>query len=87
MVRELAELRASLKELAEPKATLRELAELRTTVQALVQQLERQERHAERQERPVVRHVLVEQRKSVRLPPRRGGDREDHGPAELAIAA
>ena len=79
MVRELAELRASLKELAEPRAALAELAELRATVQALVQQLERQERH-ERQERPVVRHVLVEQRKSVRLPPRRGGDRDDHGP-------
>ncbi len=79
MVRELAELRASLKELAEPRAALAELAELRATVQALVQQLERQERH-ERQERPVVRHVLVEQRKSVRLPPRRGGDRDDRGP-------
>jgi hypothetical protein len=78
-VKELAGARATPKDPAESRAILKELAELRATVQALVQQLERQERH-ERQERPVVRHVLVEQRKSVRVPPRRGGDRDDRGP-------
>lgn len=78
-VKELASARAAPKEPAESRALLKELAELRATVQGLAQHLERQERH-ERHERPVVRHVLVEQRKPVRLPPRRSGDKDDRGP-------
>jgi hypothetical protein len=89
ILEELAELKTALKELAaaraaprepvESRAMLKELAELRAMVQGLAHQLERQERQ-ERHERPVVRHVLVEQRKPARLLPRRGGDKDDRGP-------
>jgi hypothetical protein len=52
----------------------RELAEIRTMLQALAERT----RRSEPQDRPVVRHVLVERRRSARIPgrPGRKGDED-----------
>jgi hypothetical protein len=78
---ELAELKAALQTLTRPpdRGEREELAELKTMLQALTERAARAER-LERQERPVVRHVLVEQKRPARLPVHREpGGKGDRG--------
>lgn len=78
---ELAELRATLQMLAKRAESNEsdDLAECKAMLQALVERAARAER-LERQERPVVRHVLVEQKRPARLPVyREPGGKGDRG--------
>jgi len=78
---ELAELKATLQMLTtRAERNEREhLAECKAMLQALVERAARAER-LERQERPVVRHVLVEQKRPTRLPVHRDpGGKGDRG--------
>ena len=68
----LAELRAGVQALAETRASNAALANVEARVHALAQRIE--------PVRPAVRHVMVEQKKRVRTPPRRGDATGDPQP-------
>ncbi len=74
ILKQLAELKASILALADSKASAQALAELKASVQTVAER-------TKGYDRPMVRHVMVEHKRSSRLPPQpRIDDKGDRDP-------